>query len=300
VYVMILPAFGVVSDILSCFARKPIFGYRSMIYAMGAITFLGFFVWAHHMFVSGMNPMLGTTFAISTMFIAVPSGIKVFNWLATLWGGNIHFTTAMWNAIAFVSLFVIGGLSGIFLASTPVNIHLHDTYFVVAHIHYVLFGGSTSGLFAAIYFWYPKMTGRLMNETAGKIHFWLTFIAFNGVFLPMHILGLRGVPRRMYDITHITGFSDVQPLNVFMTHCAFLLGAAQLLFLANLIVSLFKGERATANPWNATTLEWTDAASPPTVENFEKPPLVYRGAYEYNNPAVEEDFLPQSRILDRS
>jgi cytochrome c oxidase subunit 1 len=298
VYIMILPAFGMVSDILSVFARKPVFGYRLMIYAMAAITFLGFFVWAHHMFVSGMNPALGITFAISTTLIAVPSGIKVFNWLGTLWGGNIHFTTAMCNAVAFVSLFVIGGLSGIFLGSAAVDVHLHDTYFVVAHIHYVLFGGSTFGLFAAIYFWYPKFFGRMMNETLGKIHFVASFIAFNCVFFPMHILGTRGVPRRYYDFSHIDSFKDLQPLNVFMTISAFGLGLAQLLFVYNFFVSLFRGKVAPANPWRATTLEWTDAASPPIRENFESRPIVYHGPYEYNNPlSGDEDFLPQSRAV---
>lgn len=295
VYVMILPAFGMVSDILAVFARKPVFGYRMMIYAMAAITFLGFFVWAHHMFNSGMNPLLGTTFAISTMFIAVPSGIKVFNWLGTLWGGNIHFTTAMWNAIAFVSLFVIGGLSGIFLASTPVNMHLHDTYFIVAHIHYVLFGGSTFGLFAAIYFWYPKFFGRMMNEPLGKLHFFTSFIAFNCVFFPMHFLGARGVPRRYYDISEIDSFKDLQPLNVFITISAFVLGLAQIPFVINFLGSLIWGRRAEANPWRATTLEWTDTSNPPIVGNFERPPLVYHGPYEYNNPLSKEDFLPQSQ-----
>jgi cytochrome c oxidase subunit 1 len=262
---------------------------------MAAITFLGFFVWAHHMFNSGMNPLLGTTFAISTMFIAVPSGIKVFNWLATLWGGNLHLTTAMWNAIAFVSLFVIGGLSGIFLASTPINMHLHDTYFVVAHIHYVLFGGSTFGLFAAIYFWYPKMFGRTMSERWGKVHFFVSFVAFNCVFFPMHFLGARGVPRRFYDISHIESFKDLQPLNVFISLSAFVLGSAQIPFMVNFLASLRWGRPAEANPWKVTTLEWTDAASPPIVGNFERLPLVYHGPYEYNNPlSGEVDFLPQS------
>jgi cytochrome c oxidase subunit 1 len=295
VYIMILPAFGMVSDILSVFSRKPIFGYLSMVVATGAITFLGFFVWAHHMFVSGMNPLLGTTFALSTMLIAVPSGVKVFNWIATLWGGSIHLTTALWNAVAFVSLFTIGGLSGIFLASTPVNIHLHDTYFVVAHIHYVLFGGSMFGLFGAIYFWYPKFFGRMMNETWGKVHFFVSFVAFNGVFFPMHILGIRGVPRRFFDITTMESFKDLQPLNVFMTFSALLLGLAQIPFIINFLGSLRWGRRAEGNPWRAATLEWTDAPSPPPVGNFESTPVVYRGAYEYNNPQATEDFLPQSQ-----
>jgi cytochrome c oxidase subunit 1 len=225
----------------------------------------------------------------------VPSGVKVFNWIATLWGGSIHLTTALWNAVAFVSLFTIGGLSGIFLASTPVNIHLHDTYFVVAHIHYVLFGGSMFGLFGAIYFWYPKFFGRMMNETWGKVHFFVSFVAFNGVFFPMHILGIRGVPRRFFDITTMESFKDLQPLNVFMTFSALLLGLAQIPFIINFLGSLRWGQRAEGNPWRAATLEWTDAPSPPPVGNFESTPVVYRGAYEYNNPQATEDFLPQSQ-----
>ena len=187
VYIMIVPAMGMVSDIMAVFARKPVFGYRPMVYAMAAIAFLGFIVWGHHMFQSGMNPTLGTTFAVSTMFIAVPSAIKTFNWLGTLWGGNIRFTTPMLNAIAFVAMFIIGGLSGIFMASTAVDVQIHATYFIVAHIHYVLFGGSMFGIFAAIYFWYPKMFGRMMNETLGYIHFWISFVAFNCTFFAMHI-----------------------------------------------------------------------------------------------------------------
>src|SRR5438876_2885489 len=204
---MIVPAMGMVSDILAVFSRKPIFGYRPMVYAMAGIAFLGFIVWAHHMFQSGMNPTLGTTFAVSTMFIAVPSGIKVFNWLGTLWGGNIRFAVPMLNAIAFVSMFVIGGLSGIFMASQAVDVPLHMTYFIVAHIHYVLFGGSTFGIFAAIYFWYPKMFGRMMSETLGHIHFWPTMIFYNGTFFAMHILGIGGMARRIADYTKYPSFA---------------------------------------------------------------------------------------------
>jgi heme/copper-type cytochrome/quinol oxidase subunit 1 len=299
VYIMILPAMGMVSDIIAVFARKPIFGYRPMVYAMAGIAFLGFIVWAHHMFQSGMNPTLGTTFAISTMFIAVPSAIKTFNWLGTLWRGNIKFTTPMLNALAFVSMFVIGGLSGIFMASTAVDVHIHDTYFIVAHIHYVLFGGSTFGIFGAIYFWYPKMFGRMMNETLGKIHFWLSFITFNGTFFAMHILGMRGMPRRIADYrNYIQSFADLHGMNLFISMCAFGLGLAQLPFIINFIGSWIWGKKAPQNPWEATTLEWVDAPTPPPHGNFEKVPLVYHGPYEYSTPLVEEDWLPQTRYVE--
>lgn len=298
VYIMILPAMGMVSDILAVFARKPIFGYRPMVYAMAGIAFLGFIVWAHHMFQSGMNPTLGTTFAISTMFIAVPSAIKTFNWLGTLWRGNIRFTVPMLNALAFVSMFVIGGLSGIFMASTAVDVHIHDTYFIVAHIHYVLFGGSTFGIFAAIYFWYPKMFGRMMNSTLGHIHFWLSFIFFNGTFFAMHILGMRGFPRRIAGYLNYESFRDLQPMNVFITICAFGLGLSQIPFAINFIGSWIWGKKAEQNPWEATTLEWVDAPTPPPHGNFAKVPLVYHGPYEYSSPLIEQDWLPQTRHVE--
>jgi cytochrome c oxidase subunit 1 len=297
VYIMILPAMGMVSDIIACFARKPIFGYRPMVYALAGIAFLGFIVWAHHMFQSGMNPTLGTTFAVSTMFIAVPSAIKTFNWLGTLWGGNIRFTTAMWNAIAFVSMFVIGGLSGIYMASTAVDVHIHDTYFIVAHIHYVLFGGSTFGIFAGLYFWYPKMFGRMMNETLGKIHFWLSFIFFNGTFFAMHILGIRGMPRRIADYTSYQNWADLKGMNEFISICAFGLGLSQIPFVINFIGSWIWGPKASANPWHATTLEW-EAPSPPPHGNFEKVPVVHHGPFEYASPLVEEDYLPQTKWVE--
>jgi cytochrome c oxidase subunit 1 len=298
VYIMILPAMGMVSDILPVFARKPIFGYRPMVYALTGIAFLGFIVWAHHMFQSGMNPTLGTTFAISTMFIAVPSAIKVFNWLGTLWGGNIRFTTPMLHAIGFVSLFTIGGLSGIFMASTAVDIQIHDTYFIVAHIHYVLFGGSLFGIWAGLTFWYPKMFGRMMNETLGKVHFWLSFIAFNLTFFPMHILGIGGFPRRVYDYVYTTYNHDLyQPMNQFISYSAFVLGAVQVLFVVNFIGSWIWGKRAGRNPWEAATLEW-ETASPPPHGNFEKVPVVHHGPYEYSSPLVEEDWLAQTRWVE--
>ncbi len=297
VYIMILPAMGMVSDIMAVFSRKPIFGYRPMIYAMGGIAFLGFIVWAHHMFQSGLNPTLGTTFAISTMFIAVPSAIKTFNWLGTLWGGNIRFTTPMLNAIAFVSMFVIGGLSGIFMASTAVDVHIHDTYFIVAHIHYVLFGGSTFGIFGSIYFWYPKMFGRMMNETLGKIHFWLSFIFFNCTFFAMHILGIGGMPRRVADYTGYSTFSHFQQMNQFISYSAFALGLSQIPFIINFIGSWIWGPKAPRNPWLATTLEW-ETESPPPHGNFHEVPVVHHGPYEYSSPLVEEDYLLQTRYVE--
>lgn len=294
VYILILPAMGFVSEILANGARKPVFGYTAMVGAIAAIAFLGWVVWGHHMFMSGMNPVLGGYFMVSTLIIAVPSAIKTFNWLGTLWGGSIRFHVPMLNALAFVSMFVIGGLSGMFVAATPVDIPLHDTYFVVAHLHYVLFGGSLFGIFAAITFWYPKMFGRMMSETIGKIHFFLTFIFFNLTFFPMHMLGIAGMMRRLYDPTQYPHLQPVQPMNEFISVSAFLLGATQLLFAFNFLWSLFRGRKAEMNPWNANSLEWT-APSPPPHGNFEVTPIVYRGPYEYSSPDSELDYLPQDR-----
>jgi cytochrome c oxidase subunit 1 len=296
VYILILPAMGIGSDILAVFARKPIFGYRAMAFSMIGIAFLSWIVWGHHMFQSGMNPALGTGFMISTMVIAVPSAIKTFNWLGTLWGGSIRYTTPMLNALAFVSMFVIGGLSGIYMASTPVDIFIHDTYYIVAHIHYVVFGGSVFGIFAAIYYWFPKMFGRMMNETLGKIHFWPTFIAFNCTFFPMHILGIGGHMRRIYNPMQYEFLRPLQPVNVFITVSAIALGLAQIPFVINFFWSLFAGKKAERNPWKANTLEWV-APSPPPHGNFETIPVVYRGPYEYSSPEVAEDYLPQNRPL---
>jgi heme/copper-type cytochrome/quinol oxidase subunit 1 len=300
VYIMIVPAMGMVSDIIAVFSRKPIFGYRPMVYAMAGIAFLGFIVWAHHMFQSGMNASLGTTFAISTMFIAVPSAIKTFNWLGTLWRGNIIYATPMLNALAFVAMFVIGGLSGIFMASTAIDVHIHDTYFIVAHIHYVLFGGSMFGIFAAIYFWYPKMFGRMMSEWLGKLHFWITFIGFNCTFFAMHILGMRGMPRRVAGYENYKSFADLQPMNIFITMSAFVMAVGQIPFVINFIGSMIWGKKAPSNPWNATTLEWADTPSPPPHGNFTKVPQVYHGPYEYSSPLVEEDWLAQTRYVEEA
>jgi cytochrome c oxidase subunit 1 len=297
VYIMILPAMGMVSDIISTFARRRLFGYRAMVYSIAGIAGLGFIVWGHHMFQSGMDPRLGTGFMIATIMIALPSAVKVFNWLTTLWMGNVQYTTAMLNALAFVSLFVIGGLSGIFMAATPVDVYIHDTYFIVAHLHYVLFMSSIYGIFGGIYYWYPKMFGRLMNEPLGKIHFVLTFIFSNCVFFPMHILGTAGLRRRISDMT-ISGFEQqLQPINVFISVSALLLGLAQLIFVYNFFVSLFRGRVAGPNPWHGNTLEWT-TTSPAPHGNFLEPPVVYRGPYEYGAVNGDTDHLPQHARSD--
>jgi cytochrome c oxidase subunit I len=293
VYIMILPAMGMVSDIISTFSRKPLFGYRPMVYALAGIAGLGFIVWGHHMFQSGMDPRLGTGFMIATIMIALPSAVKVFNWLGTVWRGNVQFTTPMLNALAFVAMFVIGGLSGIFMAATPVDVFFHDTYFIVAHLHYVLFMSSIFGVFAAIYFWFPKMFGRMMNERWGKVHFALTFLFANCTFFPMHIIGIAGEPRRYYDSTLYNTWEHLQPLNQFMTVSAILLGFSQFIFVANFAVSLFRGKVAGRNPWHSNSLEWT-TPSPAPHGNFEQTPVVRRGPYEYGLPGAEADYLPQT------
>lgn len=296
VYILVLPAMGVTSEVLSTFSRKPIFGYRAMAFSMIAIAFLSWIVYGHHMFVSGMNPALGTAFMATTMVIAVPSAIKTFNWLGTLWGGSIRFTTPMLHALGFVSTFVIGGLSGIFMANTPVDIFIHDTYFIVAHFHYVV-AGIIFAMFAAITYWFPKMFGRMMNETLGKLHFALTFVFFNLVFFPMHFLGVGGMMRRIYNPLQYEFLQQFQGMNEFISTSAFLLGASQLLFLANFIWSLAAGPRAERNPWRANTLEWSAPSPPPHLNWGPTVPTVYRGPYEYSSPEVPEDYLPQDRAL---
>jgi cytochrome c oxidase subunit 1 len=311
VYIMILPAMGMVSDIISTFARKPIFGYKPMVFSIAGIAGLGFIVWGHHMFMSGMAPLLGTAFMVSTILIALPSAIKVFNWIFTVWGGNIRFTTPMLNALAFVSLFIIGGLSGIFMAATPVDIHIHDTYFIVAHIHYVLFGGSLFGIFGGIYFWFPKMFGRMMSEFWGKVHFFFTFIFFNLAFFTMHLIGVMGAPRRYADLRprpgvplevldeYTRGVTEAFMLqNQIISGSVFVLIAAQSIFVINLFWSLFRGKKVGNNPWQSNSLEW-QAPSPPPHGNFETIPTVYRGPYEYSHPDAPEDYLPQNKKLDR-
>ena len=295
VYIVILPAMGMASDILSTFCRKPIFSYRMMVYSMSAIAVLSFIVWGHHMFVSGMSPFLGSVFTLTTLLIAVPSAVKTFNWLGTVWGARIRFTSAALFSIGFVSLFVSGGLSGIFLGTSAADIQLQDTYFVVAHFHLVMAVAPLFAAFAGLYFWFPKMFGRFMNETLGKIHFWLSFVGVYCVFFPMHILGIGGQMRRLYDPTHYEFLKPQQGLNVFISISAFLLFATQLIFLVNFFVSIYAGKKTSdRNPWGATTLEWT-TPTPTGHGNWEgELPVVYRWAFDFSVPGEKEDFIPQN------
>jgi cytochrome c oxidase subunit I len=282
VYIMILPIFGMISEILPVHSRKPIFGYKAIAYSSFAISFLGLIVWAHHMFTSGTPPWLRMFFMINTMIIAVPTGIKVFSWLATIWGGKLRLNTAMLFAMGFVSMFVIGGISGVMLAAVPFDIHVHDTYFVVAHLHYVLFGGSVFGLYAGIYHWFPKMTGRMVNERLGQVHFVLNLIGFNLAFLPMHKLGLEGMNRRIAEYD-----PKFAALNLICTIGSYILAVSTIPFLINAVWSIFKGEKAPSNPWGGLTFEWL-TTSPPPHENFAFDPVMTIGAYEYGTEEAKE------------
>jgi cytochrome c oxidase subunit I len=294
VYIAILPGMGVASHILSNFSRKPVFGYRAMAFSLCAIGFLGFLVWGHHMFVSGMNPYSDMTFSLLTLSIGVPSAIKTFNWLGTLWGGKIQFTSPMLFALGFVSFFVTGGLSGIFLAQPALDTMLHATYYVVAHLHLVMGVAAIFGIFAATYYWFPKMFGRMMSEPLGKIHFWITFAGTYCIFMPMHFLGIAGGIRRYADSTGVDYLAALQPIHHFMTIAAFLTAAGQLPFFYNFFWSLKNGPPAPANPWHATTLEWATASPRPHGNFGGGAPIVYRGPYEYSVPGAPQDFLPQN------
>ena len=296
VYIVALPAFGIVSDLLSTHARKNIFGYRMMVWAIVIIGGLSFAVWAHHMYVSGMNPYFGFFFATSTLIIAVPTAIKVYNWVLTLWRGNIHFTVPMLFAIGFIFTFINGGLTGLFLGNVSVDVPLSGTYFVVAHFHMVMGVSPILVIFGAIYHWYPKITGRMWNDRLGKIHFWFTFIGTYLIYFPMHYLGLLGMPRRYYEYGHTAFIPDsAHMLNAFITVIALGVGASQLIFFYNMISSYFYGPKAPGNPWRATTLEWQTPTTPAPHGNWgPKLPVVYRWAYDYSVPGAPEDFIPQN------
>lgn len=288
VYIIILPAMGLVSEVLAVHARKPIFGYKAMVFSLLAIGFLSFIVWAHHMFMSGVNPFISNFFVIFTLIIAVPSAVKVFNWITTLYGGNIRFTSAMLYAIGFVSMFISGGLTGIFLGNSALDIQMHDTYFVVAHFHIVMGVAAFFGMFAGIYNWFPKMFGRFMNETLGKIHFWGTIIGAYSIFWPMHYLGMAGVPRRYYSFETFDAFSHFDDMNKFITISAIVVFSLQILFVINFFYSIWKGKKVTTkNPWGATTLEWTTPIIPGHGNWPGKIPSVHRWAYDYGKDGKE-------------
>jgi len=296
VYIVALPAFGIVSDLISTHARKNIFGYRMMVWAIVIIGGLSFIVWAHHMYVSGMNPYFGFFFATTTLIIAVPTAIKVYNWVLTLWQGNIRLNVPMLFAIGFIFTFINGGLTGLFLGNVTVDLPLSDTYFVVAHFHMVMGVSPILVICGAIYHWYPKVTGRMLNDTMGKIHFWTTFLGTYAIYFPMHYLGFLGVPRRYYA-NGITDFipESAQSLNQSITLAALFVGAFQLLFLFNLFWSLFKGKDAGSNPWESNSLEWQTPQTPPVHGNWgPELPVVHRWAYDYSVPGAPQDFIPQT------
>jgi cytochrome c oxidase subunit 1 len=294
VYIAILPGMGVTSQVLSTFSRKPIFGYKAMVYAMLGIGFLGFMVWGHHMFMSGMSPYSAFAFSLLTMCIGVPSAIKTFNWLGTMYKARIRFQTPMLYAIGFVSLFVSGGLSGPFLAQPVLDIQLHDTYFVVGHFHLIMGVAAIFGMFAATYYWFPKMFGRMMNETWGRVHFFITLIGTYAIFMPMHYLGIAGGTRRYSQYTEVAYLQKLMPIHQFMTYAAIITITAQFIFVINLFWSMFKGPKASDNPWESTTLEWT-TATPPPHDNFGGvTPVVHNGPYEYGVPGAARDYVMQT------
>jgi cytochrome c oxidase subunit 1 len=295
VYIILMPALGITSEVISTNARKPIFGYTAMVISLMGISVLSFIVWGHHMFITGMNPFLGSVFMILTLIIAVPSAVKAFNYLTTLWRGNLRFTPAMLFSIGLVSFFISGGLTGIYLGNAAMDIQLHDSYFVVAHFHLVMGSAAIFGMFAGIYHWFPRMYGRMMNNTLGYFHFWITFITAYLVFFPMHFMGLAGVPRRYYQFTLVEDFNVWMDVNKLITISAIVAGFAQILFLYNFFVSIFRGKKAEQNPWQSNTLEWTSPIDVRLHGNWpHELPTVYRGPYEYSRPDRESDFFPQN------
>jgi len=294
VYIILLPALGISSEVIATNSRKPIFGYRAMVGSILAIAFLSIIVWGHHMFVTGMNPFLGSVFTFTTLLIAIPSAVKAFNYITTLWKGNIQYTPAMLFSIGLVSTFVTGGLTGVILGDSALDINVHDTYFVVAHFHIVMGLSAIFGMFAGVYHWFPKMYGRMMNKSMGYAHFWLTFITAYGVFFPMHFLGMAGLPRRYYSNTAFPMFDNLADINVLITYFAIIGGIAQLIFIFNFFYSIWRGPKASQNPWRANSLEWTTP-----VEHLHgnwpgDVPIVYRWAYDYSKPGYDEDFVPQN------
>ena len=297
VYIILLPALGIVSEVISVNSRKPIFGYKAMVISLMAIAFLSFIVWGHHMFITGMDPFLGSVFTFTTLLIAIPSAVKVFNYLATLWRGSIRFTPAMLFAIGFVSTFITGGLTGIVLGDSALDINVHDTYFVVGHFHIVMGLSAIYGMFAGVYHWFPKMYGKMMNKKLGYIHFWITFISAYGVFFPMHFLGLAGLPRRYYSNTAFPMFEGLTNINEIITSFAIIGGIVQILFIFNFFYSIFYGTKATKNPWGSTTLEWTTPIERIHGNWPGEIPTVKRWAYDYSKPGYDEDFVPQTEPI---
>ena len=300
VYIVLLPALGITSEVIATNSRKPIFGYKAMVVSLLGITVLSFIVWAHHMFVSGMNPFLGSIFMFLTLIIAVPSAVKVFNYLATLWRGNLIFTPGMLFSIGLVSFFISGGLTGVFLGNSAIDIQLHDTYFVVAHFHLVMGSASFFGLMAGVYHWFPKMFGRMMDAKLGYIHFWLTFVGVYMVFFPMHYIGIAGFPRRYYSWTNYEFTNMYTDLNMFVSVAAFITFAAQAIFLFNFFYSMYRGRKATLNPWSSNTLEWTTPLYPGHGNWPGEIPTVYRWPYDYSKPGAAEDFIPQTVPLSQT
>jgi cytochrome c oxidase subunit 1 len=295
VYIVLLPALGLASEIISVNSRKPIFGYKAMIGSMLVIAFLSFIVWGHHMFITGMNPFLGSVFVFTTLLVAIPSAVKVFNYIATLWRANIKITPAMLFAIGLVSFFISGGLTGIILGDSALDINIHDTYFVVAHFHIVMGASAIFGMLAGVYHWFPRMFGRLMNKKLGYAHFWITIVSVYGVFFPLHFIGLAGVPRRYYANTAYQGFDNLVNINVLVTIMALIGGIGQLIFAFNFFYSIFKGKKSPQNPWGANTIEWTSPIEKQLHGNWPGPlPVVYRWPYDYGKPGAEEDFIPQT------
>lgn len=298
VYIVILPALGITSEVIATNSRKPIFGYRAMIGSILAIGFLSFIVWGHHMFISGMNPFLGSVFVFTTLLIAIPSAVKAFNYITTIWKGNVVFTPAMLFSIGLVSTFVTGGLTGIILADSALDINVHDTYFVVAHFHIVMGFSAILGMFAGVYHWFPKLYGRMMNTKLGYVHFWLTIVGGFGTFFPMHFVGLAGAPRRYYEYTQLPMFDKILDLNVIISGFAIFAAAAQVIFLFNFFYSMFKGQKAVQNPWRANTLEWTTPVEHMHGNWPGALPEVHRWPYDYSKPGKEEDFVPQNVPLE--